>query len=450
VEEGQLPGHDPEEMIQTDQDEAASKHLRCVYLTEKPPDRPKALYDAISRQDFTPGTGSTEGMINADSEDLSDLERFGRDWQAFLIRKGKEEPATRLLREGARLFNDTQGLERLALEKGRQYPGLFVDWLNALEQEKKHRSMIDAALIGLETVPNNLTIRADIADSLRNAATVLHDQKLVLRSLKEALHASPSLERLLDFVDSAKSKKERSQFLDGAIARFWEIEKRSARSVRTDFESSPDLFESGVPKHLELICRILKGDFAFLPALMDRSGPLGWYFGDNPNRIAVPFSLLAGWNCEEPLKPNLAKLLESMASDGGRFADLDHWADDEEDFNVENVAAADDPQRRLKAWLERTIAEIPIPEKDRVAYFQCAVKAVEKRTGAILSGKHRKSYWKAAQLTAAVAETDWSNGRPTAGQELIDMYLKKYNRYPAFKRELARAVKKSGLFAVRS
>ncbi len=65
-----------------------------------------------------------------------------------------------------------------------------------------------------------------------------------------------------------------------------------------------------------------------------------------------------------------------------------------------------------------------------------------------MGGKHRKSYWKAAQLIAAVAETEWSNGRMSSGQALIEKYKKKYSRHSAFKTELKNAVNKSRLFAV--
>jgi len=448
VEEGQLPGNDPEEMIDTDLDESAAKYLRCVYLTETISDRSKALYKAISQQYYTPHILSIEGMIDADSEDLPDMDRFASDWQVYLTRKGKGAHANHLLREAARLFADRQGLERLALEKGKMYPGLFVEWLIALEGDGSHKKIIDAALIGLETLPKHLKIRAGIADRLRKAATVLRKKKLILKGLRETFYASPSVERLLDFVDSAKSKRERLDLIEGALNHFGEMEKRSVRSSSDDFESSPDLAEVRVNEDLITICHILKGDYTTLSALMDRSDSLGWYYGDNPNRLVVPFFLFARWNREKPVKANLTELLESMASSRSRAALFDILSEFEGELGAEDTPTVVEPQKRLAAWLDRTLTEIPISEQNRESFFLSALKAVEKRVQAIVGGKHRKSYWKAAQLIAAVAETEWNSGRMSSGQALIEKYMKKFNRHRAFKTELTSAVNKSQLDAV--
>ena len=70
-------------------------------------------------------------------------------------------------------------------------------------------------------------------------------------------------------------------------------------------------------------------------------------------------------------------------------------------------------------------------------------EAAKRRIDAIVSGKHRKSYWKAAELILAIAETYWSNSESEKGQMLIDYFQKKYNRHAAFQRELKAAIKES-------
>jgi len=65
-----------------------------------------------------------------------------------------------------------------------------------------------------------------------------------------------------------------------------------------------------------------------------------------------------------------------------------------------------------------------------------------------VSGKHRISYWKAAELILAIAETHWSNSEPGKGQMLIDYFQKKYTRHSAFQKELKAAIKESHLFAI--
>jgi hypothetical protein len=77
-----------------------------------------------------------------------------------------------------------------------------------------------------------------------------------------------------------------------------------------------------------------------------------------------------------------------------------------------------------------------------------AEKAAKRRIDAIVSGKHRKSYWKAAELLLAIAEAYWSNRCPQKGQSLIENFKKKYNRHSAFQKELKAAVKESQLFTI--
>ncbi len=92
--------------------------------------------------------------------------------------------------------------------------------------------------------------------------------------------------------------------------------------------------------------------------------------------------------------------------------------------------------------------EFPISEKMRDEYFRVAEKAAFKRVDAIVSEKHRQSYWKAGQLLLALAETHWSNGEPDKGQKLIKRFKEKYNRHSAFKGELQKAARRSKLFSV--
>lgn len=72
-----------------------------------------------------------------------------------------------------------------------------------------------------------------------------------------------------------------------------------------------------------------------------------------------------------------------------------------------------------------------------------AEKAAKMRIDAIVSGKHRKSYWKAAELILAIAEVYSSNDETGKWQSLIDHFKKKFNRHSAFQKELKEAAKES-------
>jgi hypothetical protein len=72
----------------------------------------------------------------------------------------------------------------------------------------------------------------------------------------------------------------------------------------------------------------------------------------------------------------------------------------------------------------------------------CAV--AEKRAVAIVDGKHRKSYWKAALLAVAVTETLIRRGKSTEAAELPRKLRVRFPRHRAFLRELGAAESRMG------
>jgi hypothetical protein len=444
VEEGQLAGYDHDEMLRSDLEEITLKYLRCIYLTERPASRPAALFGAISCTYYNISL-TLDGIINVSLEDLPDLDRFGLDWTAYLKERKGDALATRLLKEAISLFQGIEGLEALARDHGREYPGAFVEWLEALKEKRLYEDMVRAAALGLETLPDSLAIRARIADYLYIAGRELKQEDLAMLALKEALHSSPSLARILNLLDSAESQEQRITLIDEALSRFGQIRGRKGRPRTTSWTigRSPDLDENSVPENLELYCHLLKGNYSQVVSLLGKSEPLGWSHGRSLNALAVPFFLFAGWNQDIPLTPNMAELWNQATL----VRTLRH-ADWESDNYHEEVESGD-LGSRFRAYLENVLKDQPIPEKDLKKYFQAAEKAAKKRIDAIVSNKFRKSYWKAAQLILAIAETYWSNGKPEKGQELIDHFRGKYNRHSAFKSELKGMAAKSRLFSVR-
>lgn len=441
LEESQFSGYDHDNMIDTDIDESRLKYLRCIYLTEDLPSRPQALFQSISRLSFDAADINIHGMVNVSTEDLPDLDQFGQQWIDYLKKQKGSRLVANLLKEAVRLFQGIKGLEALATEKGHQFPGSFVEWLEALKKGKNYEEMLRAAIVGMETLPDHLMIRAKIADYLHDAATHLKRRDLIDKSLKEALYASPSLHHLLNLLDRAKDVGQRTDLLNGTLARFESIKKRK-KSDRSsmDFDRSPDLQENDVPENLEMYCYLLKGDYSKVASLMGSAKPVGWSSRDNPNALAVPFFLYARWNHEKKLTPNMAELWKDACNiPTSLYDDYDEWE--------ENLGSKSS-ESRFRKYLQNVLEDFPIPEEELTEYFPIAEKAALKRIDAIVGNKHRQSYWKAAQLLLAVAEVYWSNGQEANGQKLIDRIKEKYRHHSAFRNELRAKGKKSGLFAV--
>lgn len=439
MEEGQFSGYEHENMIDTDTHETTLKYFRCLYLTEKISSRPRVIFNVANWASCYTYNFSLQGMMNVSLEDLPDWERFGELRTAFLKKQKNNDVVNRLLREAVRLFEGTRGLEMLAMQKGHEFPGAFVDWLDALKKDGNYSEMLRAASLGLEKLPETLLIRAKIADYLHEAAMKLKRDDLVLISLKEALFASPSLSRLLDLLDVSKNIDQRDDFINEALIQFKVIKKRRTDPKKHTFDihRSTDLRENNVPNILEVCSYLLKGDYSKVASSIEKSEPLGWTFVNNPNVLAIPFFLYANWNRERTLTFNLNKLW--TRSTKLRLSHYEYFEGDDSGMNSGS---------RFLSYIENTLEKFPFDEQEKMKYFSLAEKAAKMRINAIVSNKYRKSYWKAAELILAIAETYWSNSESEKGQMLIDYFHKKYNRHSAFQRELKAAIKESHLFTI--
>ncbi len=439
IEEGQFSGYEHEDMLDTNIHETTLKYFRCLYLTEKMSSRPKIIFDDATWASCYTYNFSLKGMMNVSLEELPDWERFGEQWTDFLKQQKINNVVDRLLREAVGLFEGTKGLEMLATRQGHEFPGAFVDWLEALKQHGDNNEVRRAALLGLEKLPETLLIRAKIADYLHEAALKLKRDDLVLMSLKEALFASPSLSCLLDLLDSSKNIDQRVDFINEALARFNAIKKRRAlpKEHKFDIRRSPDLSENDVPNILGICCCLFKGDYVKAASFIKESEPLGWTFMKNPNALAIPFFLYANWHKEKTLTFNLNKLW--TRSTELQSSHYEYIMGDDSEMNTGS---------RFRSYIENSLENFPFDEQEKMKYFFMAEKAAKIRINAIVSNKLRKSYWKAAELVLAIAETYWSNSESGKGQMLIDHFQKKYNRHSAFQRELKAAMKESHLFTI--
>jgi len=86
---------------------------------------------------------------------------------------------------------------------------------------------------------------------------------------------------------------------------------------------------------------------------------------------------------------------------------------------------------RFFYWKENVVLTSEQYEK----YAEWLEKEVDKRTEAVVGGGHRKSYYKAAVLIAALGEALESNGKPHGRMALIEYYKKMYSRKRAFRAE---------------
>lgn len=91
-----------------------------------------------------------------------------------------------------------------------------------------------------------------------------------------------------------------------------------------------------------------------------------------------------------------------------------------------------DFEERFLRW--RELVKIPEEEKKRI--FKYVTETIDQRVESIVGGSHRKSYWKAAKLGAALGEVEESQGKMNGKYLRIQGYLKQFPRHRAFKEEI--------------
>ena len=170
---------------------------------------------------------------------------------------------------------------------------------------------------------------------------------------------------------------------------------------------------------------ILGGRYVKLFELCKRKGSLGWSGGNNPKPYFINYTMV-------------------LLSDNGKYTKV---INNEWDALLTDSAYVVDSNLtdKYKKIIAHTSNNIELTEEQKAFYLQWCSKEIGKRVDAIIGNQYRKSYYKAANLLVAMAETMANMGEKQKGVDLIEKYRKKYPRHSAFKGDLNHSIKESGL-----
>jgi len=366
-----------------------------------------------------------EDVIQISPRPLPDRERFLADWIAFLrAQDGRDADAW--LREAVRLSQGARGLEALARDQGRTHPRAYLDWFAALEQEGKHRQVLLVAQEALQALPPRLPIRAEIADHVCAAAAQLHETQAQRDGRWEAFLAKPALPRLLDLRDAFPAGAERAATM-----------QRAGQHVRDYLANRPvqDVvdWDVGDPERAVWIDRsdlahacLLAGDFEGAHQVAAAERVLGWSSSHAAQGLVVSFFLarLSG-SPPDALPPNLAQVWGWALRNSIGF-----WTGEQ-----------DPVRQRLEHAYAEQYAEAFLGEDRQDEILSWCLDVARQRVEAIVGGKHRKSYDKAAVLTVACAETLRLRGDDGAARALVRETRDRFPRHRAFQAEMDRALR---------
>lgn len=420
------------DLSSVDMGEAGARYLRAVYESEPLAGRPQALFEQMQqmRSRLIRPRPLLDDLVQISSRPLPDRERFLMEWIAFL-REQSGDDADAWLREAIRLAQGTQGLKALARTEGQQRPRAYLDWFAALEQEGKQREVLAAAQEALQTLPAGLPIRAAIADRLCAAAAQLNETEVLRAGRREAFIAKPTLARLLDLWEAAPAGTERPASLRQAVEHVRGcLAHPPARQESIQWGEDDLERPVWVDKSLLAHACLLAGDFDAAQQLAAQENALGWSGGHNPQGLAVAFflALLSG-KTPDTLPTNLAQLWQwGLQSNAG--------------FWVGAVVQEAPALKRLERVYTEQFANASLSPKKQSEVLEWCLEVAQQRVNAIVGGQHRKSYDKAAVLTAACAEALRLRGDKEAANALVSQVRNSFPRHRAFQSELNTALRR--------
>ncbi len=425
----------PEEMVTTDLEEAKARYLRALYETTAPEERPGKLAAEMEDLHGIGEAGGLEAMEHADETPLPDFDLFLPAWVEVLkSRKSDEvwgwEPTRKsLLREAVAKWDGVEGLARLAREEGDQHPEAYAVWVEALVRAGDRGTAIAAAREGVERIVD-ADARAEQADTLAELAAAEGQVELALEARHGGWRASSTLRRLLALMLEGDPDSKR---LEARMA--VELRDLKARRFQTDGQLAVVLF-------------LLAGDYGSAFRRLSRAKPVGWSHHDHPGPVVFPFLVLAGSGASIPAEGTSMEHLWTGLAPGQMGSPFYLWRSSHPDAGGSPELAGSDPLDHFLPLLRGVLDRHPVSEKQQPRFLKQAQTVAAKRVRAIVSGKHRRAYERAARLAVACAEAQTLAGREQEGMGLLRELLAEFPRHVAFRREMNALIKASPLLAV--
>lgn len=391
-----------EKLVSLNLKQIALNLMYAKYQTAEGEERAVALYRYFS-WGMCKGI-KVEEIFIVGPEELKGIDVFIEEWISFL-KNTDGDMAGDLLSDACIYQGGTGRLCEIAKEVSAKHPVLYEYACQQLLNEKKE---IECEKLGLESIgilPEKLIIRGKIADLTAKAAKQLGHADIIKECYEAAFRAESTLNHYLRLFELPDYK---------------DIVDRAAKYANALPENpvwegnhNKQLLVNYLSKDHKKVIRFFNGEFdcIFEYCKKDKT-QLGW--SSQFKGIAVPLFILL-LNKNEKLTKAGQRLIDGIEYRLG--------------FNKkDDIKSFTD---RFFSWKEKVVLTNEQYEK----YAQWLEKEVDKRTEAVVGGGHRKSYYKAAVLIAALGEALESNGKPHGRMALIEHYKKMYSRKRAFKAE---------------
>lgn len=432
LEMGQEPGHlpgDPDygNMLEVDMDEQLAAFFRSVYMNSAPEERPGSLYESMNEYGYLARKVKLKNIIDVLDIPMPDFDVFLTNWIEFLKNQSGMN-TSELLREAVFLKGGIPAISDFARQYTDRYPKAYVDWIAALEIENDINSVIQVAREGLSKIPRDYTVRAEVAETISRIGKKLGDKKLELEGYRECFYSSPCMGYLLDLYITARQCGCFEKIRDEAEQRIMELlnKNRVPANIYHSREQNASFTSEGLLSNALL----LGGRYEKVFEMCKSKGPLGWSSSENPKPILVTFMMIVLSKDEIYSKVIFKQRDEAIANTS---------------YNAKK-----DYIEKYYTVIDGLKGSIRLNMDEEEFYLKWCIDEIGYRIDAIVGNQHRGSYYKAAGLLVALAETLANRGQKQEGMDLIERYRSKYPRHTAFKSEVTQVVQASGLYNVAS
>lgn len=405
---------------ETDIREERARYCRCVYETSDKDKRLKEFATAMEidvsvlfdENKYDKDYPLLQDIIDAKPGDMENLESFLPAWKNLLSKKETKGRPAVLLLETVHRLEALDGVSKLTRKWKNSQPQGYLFWLKILKEEKDPDGIINVSAEGLEAIKEG-PFREDVAVFMIHAAEQLNDKKNILLGKRERFFSHINDQNLLELLEEAITQDAREKELNGVINFF------KARKT-TDKER----------KSLYAKTLLMAGELNAAHALVKNAKSVGWSYQTNAGIVfGSVMSFLSGHSNKTS---TIKRLLKGYANDTSVYSGR---------FSIDDGKGTSFYEEIIKGLKQKKFTKAQTSQ-----YFSWAEKIGRNRIDHIVSNKHRNAYERAAQVLGSLAEAYASMDKKTEAVQILHEYYKeKYNRFPAFRREVKTVVMESNL-----
>ena len=411
-----LPGSSGvESMLNENLPEHISLFFHAVYRTAEPNERPRRLFQEITRFALMSRCFDLTSINEVLKEPLPELDAFLPDWVRYLL----EHPfnnGSRLIRNAFNLQNEI-ALATFARLYANRYPGVFVDWLDRILEREATAEAAVVAREALQVIDPELCMRALAGDRLARIGKQQNDMTMQLEGCSAAFYSSPGLTRLLSLFEAAWLSDNFSIVSSQSVERLQILLVRRKKPYRSDDDK--DLDQAWADQLLLAHALLLSGRYQEAMEAAQTFESLGWTHGANPKPILFYFFVAA-------LTPR-DRQQSFITGQWQPVVELSLFRDESIDFVL------------YQDLSYRIIDHNPLDEQQKQSLLAWLLQETTARIQAIVGNQHRTSYHKAAMLLAVLVQTYSSLGWQQEGRDLISQIETRYSRYSSFRAEIRKA-----------